>query len=361
MFLTETERIEILMILGFGDRRRTQQEVCIIFNETHPDRQPISQSTVCKLEKKFNEHGHVRDIKRPGRPSTDDDVQLHVLLSVQEKPHTSLTALETKLDISRSTAWRILHRNKYHPYKVQPLQELMEDDFDRRLQFCESMTDICNRNLDFVSNVLFSDEASFCLNGEVNRQNCRYWSTKNPRWMEETHTQHHEKINVWAGIVGTRVVGPYFFDETLTGDRYLEFLREVLIPSLAVLYPNLDDPDVPNDSIWYQQDGAPPHYAVHVRRYLEDVFPNRWIGRRGFIEWPARSPDLSPLDYFLWGYLKCRVFVTKPANMEELKLRITTECRNIPPAVIENVQQEFTNRLSHCQIVNGEHFEHIIK
>ena len=139
----------------------------------------------------------------------------------------------------------------------------------------------------------------------------------------------------------------------LTGDRYLQFLHEVLGSSLALLHPNFEDPDIPNDSIWYQQDGAPPHYAINV--------PNRWIGRRGFIEWPARSPDLSPLDYFLWGYLKCTVFVTRPANMEELKMRIKKEYRDKPPAVIENVQKEFTLCLSHCQIVNGRYFEHLIK
>ena len=102
----------------------------------------------------------------------------------------------------------------------------------------------------------------------------------------------------------------------------MEFLREKLIPALAILHPNLQDPDLPTDSIWYQQDGAPPHYAAPVRQYLDELFPNRWIGRRGFVEWPARLPDLSPLDYFLWGYLKCKVFATKPSDINELKRRI---------------------------------------
>ena len=70
---------------------------------------------------------------------------------------------------------------------------------------------------------------------------------------------------------------------------------------------------------------------------MENGFPSRWIGRRGFIVWPAKSPDLSPFYYFLWRYLKCKVFVTRPANAEELKMRIRKKCRDIPPAVIENV------------------------
>ncbi|EFN86571.1 hypothetical protein EAI_17558, partial [Harpegnathos saltator] len=66
-----------------------------------------------------------------------------------------------------------------------------------------------------------------------------------------------------------------------------------------------------------QQDDAPPHYAVIVRQFLTDTVPNRWIGRHGEIEWPSRSPDLPPLDYFLWGYVKNNVYATKPANLAD--------------------------------------------
>ena len=47
---------------------------------------------------------------------------------------------------------------------------------------------------------------------------------------------------------------------------------------------------------FFQQDGVPPHYDAQVRQFLDQRFHNHWIGRRGPIEWPARSPDLSPLD-----------------------------------------------------------------
>jgi hypothetical protein len=53
-----------------------------------------------------------------------------------------------------------------------------------------------------------------------------------------------------------------------------------------------------NERIWYQQNGALPHYAVIVRTYLDEVFPNRWVGRRGQIEGPARSSNLTPLNFF---------------------------------------------------------------
>jgi len=40
-----------------------------------------------------------------------------------------------------------------------------------------------------------------------------------------------------------------------------------------------------------------------------------WQKRK--VEWPPRSPDLSPLDYFLWGHLK-RVYKTKSRKLENL-------------------------------------------
>ncbi|EZA55617.1 hypothetical protein X777_04243, partial [Ooceraea biroi] len=54
-----------------------------------------------------------------------------------------------------------------------------------------------------------------------------------------------------------------------------------------------------------------------VRECLNKAFPNKWIERRGSIEWPPRSPDLTPLDYFFWGYFKSKVRSTKPRNLNE--------------------------------------------
>ena len=56
----------------------------------------------------------------------------------------------------------------------------------------------------------------------------------------------------------------------------------------------------------FQQDGALAHYAKDVRQWLDEKFPGRWIGCRGLIKWPARSPDLTPLDFFSMGSFKKR-------------------------------------------------------
>ena len=105
------------------------------------------------------------------------------------------------------------------------------------------------------------------------------------------------------------------------------FLQRVL-PELLE-----DVPLAVRERIWIQHDGAPPHFSVDVRNHLNAVFPDRWIGRGGPIPWPARSPDLNPLDYFLWGYLKSLLFETPVETDMELVARVVAACdviRNTP-------------------------------
>ena len=61
--------------------------------------------------------------------------------------------------------------------------------------------------------------------------------------------------------------------------------------------------------MWYLHDGAPPHFRLEVRDLLNQVGLQgiRWIGQDGPVPWPPRSPDLNPLDFCLWGYLKSEV------------------------------------------------------
>lgn len=294
--LSQRQRTEILMMIGFGDRRRTQLEVCNLFNQRYPNRIPLTQSAVSKVLKKFNNIGSVKNAPRTGRPksATNDDSTLNILLRLEENPQTSTTQLALNENLSRRSVGRILKKEKLFPYKVHLVQELSEDDFDRRLEFCEEMAQICNRDDNFAQNICFSDEATFCLNGTVNRHNCRIWSRENPHWIQEAHTQHPQKINVWAGIFRGSIIGPFFIDGTLNGLKYLELLRNDVIPALR------NGEEEVSENVWFQQDD-PPHYAIIVREYLNVTFPDRWIGRRGAIEWPARSPDLSPLDFFSGG------------------------------------------------------------
>jgi len=109
--------------------------------------------------------------------------------------------------------------------------------------------------------------------------------------------------------------------------------------------------------IIFQQDGAPPQWGSHVRRFLDAIFPNRWIGRDGPTPWPLRSPDITPLDFFLWRYVKDKVFSTPVQDITNLKARITDAFVTITEHMLGNTWREIGYRLDVLRATKGTHVE----
>ncbi|KAJ8960459.1 hypothetical protein NQ318_013743 [Aromia moschata] len=110
--LTVTQRIEILIFIGCGNKIRTQQELCNLFNAKYPDN-PITQSTVSKIESKFRETGDVKDLPKSGHTKID------IVLSMEENPQSTSTLVASENEISQTTVLRILRKENCHPYKFQ--------------------------------------------------------------------------------------------------------------------------------------------------------------------------------------------------------------------------------------------------
>jgi hypothetical protein len=109
--------------------------------------------------------------------------------------------------------------------------------------------------------------------------------------------QHRFSINVWAGIIGTHLIGPFLLPARLTGENYLNFLN-VDLPGLLE--------EIPLEirrAMWFMHDGAPAHFTLNVRHFLNVSYGPQWIGRGGPTAWPPRSPDLNRCDFYLWGYI----------------------------------------------------------
>ncbi|GBM02639.1 hypothetical protein AVEN_258942-1 [Araneus ventricosus] len=87
-----------------------------------------------------------------------------------------------------------------------------------------------------------------------------------------------------------------------------------------------------------------------------ETFQNQVIGYGGFVEWPPRSADLTPLD-FLWGHVKEQVYATPPPTLQDLRRRITDACASVTPAMLHNVQRKIQSRVQMCIVANGEHFQ----
>ncbi|GFU66214.1 histone-lysine N-methyltransferase SETMAR [Trichonephila clavipes] len=161
--------------------------------------------------------------------------------------------------------------------------------------------------VDFHKRILFSDEAHFWLNGYVNKQNCRIWSEANPQVYVETPLH----------------------PETLT-------------------------------ELWFQQDGATCHTARATIDLLKDTFGDRLISRFGPVNWPPRSCDLTPLDYFLWGYVKSLVYADKPQTLDHLEDNIRRVIADIRQQMLVKVIENWTSRLDYIRASRGSPMPEII-
>ena len=290
---------------------------------------------------------------RPVRQAVEDEV-LH---RVEANPSTSVRHLASDVGTSTWAVHKVLKSHNLHPFKLIKVQDLSPEDFPRRLAFSNWVVEKVQEEPNFPSVVLFTDEKGFSREGTFNHQKSHHWAEQNPHAKHVRGYQRKFHINVWAGIVGDHLLGPYPLPARLNAENYLQFLRQVL-PEL--LEANLPLPLFFNH--WFQQDGCPAHYGLNVRAYLDQTYPNRWMGRGGPVPWPARSPDLTPLDFYLWGAMEAFVYETPVLTEQDLMARIVMagEFIRTDPGVFLRVRTEWLRRCRKCVEVEGGHFQHLL-
>lgn len=313
-----------------------------------------SKSTIERVLKEFNDEPD-REIQPRVQQERSRASEELVLGAFYADPCQSCRNVGKSVGYSECRVRQILHKYKFKPYKLQSHQELLDNDEERRNTFCEIMLQKTVGNDNFLKNICFTDESTFYLHTQPNKQNSRVWSNSNPHKFVSTHSQKSKKVNIWAGILNHHIIGPFIIEGTLNGEKYLELLQEQIIPRIrevAIV-----------DNVWYQHDGCPSHFVRPVTNLLNETFPNRWIGRGGAVHWPPRSPDLSPNDFFLWPYISNKVFTaTSKYNLiQEVANSILQVSNRIDARILANVRKEFFERLSHCLIQNGGLFEHLLK
>lgn len=116
-------------------------------------------------------------------------------------------------------------------------------------------------------------------------------------------------------------------------------------------------------NLYFQHDGAPPHYGHQVREYLAQVFGSRCIGRGCPIAWPPRSPDLTPLDYYLWGDVKRLVYSEEVTSVGQLKEKVVSAFSTIKDNlhVLRKLKQNSRRRARLCIAYNGGNFEQYLR
>ncbi|GFT51771.1 transposable element Tc3 transposase [Trichonephila clavipes] len=112
--------------------------------------------------------------------------------------------------------------------------------------------------------------------------------------------------------------------------------------------------------LWFQQDNGTCHTARAAIDLLKDTFGDHLISRFGHVNWPPRSCDLTPLDYFLCGYVKPSVYADKPQTLDHLEDNIRRVIADIRPQMLEKVIENWTFRLDYIRASCGSHMQEII-
>ncbi|GFX22485.1 uncharacterized protein TNCV_3601161 [Trichonephila clavipes] len=142
-------------------------------------------------------------------------------------------------------------------------------------------------------------------------------------------------------------------NETVNAQRYLMLPRETVVPCV------IQRGQISN--VTFMQDGATSHTANPVKAFLIQTFgEDRIVSRRRRYPWLPRSPDLTPVDFWLWGYLKSHVYLSGPSSLLELKDAIRREVSSIHPDMLHSAVTGFVTRLECLLPCGGGYVEHIM-
>ena len=237
MQLTKDQRVFVITnFIRTGSIKQVQD----LFEQHFPDRHPPSKPAIWKNVRKYRKDGTCLNLNkgRSGRRKvirTAENIE-NVRMALLQNPNVSIR--KNGLQMARSTFNRIVKYDlKWHPYKMHVRHQLLETDLPRRRQYVEWLL---HQPARFLDNIVIGDEAAFFMNGKVNSHNIRQYAPMNnsPEFNFETRICQ-QKVSLWIGICGNgHLVGPFFYDNNLTGAAYLNMINERIIPVLLCIYGN---------------------------------------------------------------------------------------------------------------------------
>lgn len=204
------------MVYVIGESHGSCVLAARIYNQRYPERRQPQIKAFKRVKARFEENSTVR-YSKPVKPNhiLTTEMQIDILLEATENPQIGQRKLSRQLDISKTSVQKCLRANKYHAYHFQKVQRLRDEDFPRRVEFCQWALNKINEDRFFLHKVLFMDESTFHKNGQPNSRNHHHYADVNPHLIRQTHFQDRWSINVWGGILGLYVIGPFFFLKAL--------------------------------------------------------------------------------------------------------------------------------------------------
>lgn len=269
-------------------------------------------------------------------------------------PEASTREIERNVGVSQTKSVRILKNNKFRPYVIRKVHNLHLGDEDRRVMFCTWYLNKIEENEYFSREIIWTDEAHITSEGIFNRNNNHFWSDINPHQNVARIFQGRFGFHVWVALRNNSVFAYHIYQGNLNANLYKRILEDNIIEQLDNM------PLVESNRAFFQQDGAPAHNSHLIREVLNTNFGENWMGTNGPIRWPARSPDLTPLDFYFWGDLKNRLYKIRSNNLNELRENFENSIQQVPNIAIFNATQAVTKRCRKCIEQNGRQFEHFL-
>ena len=315
-------------------------------------------STLKKFLKKLRETGAIERRPGSGRPRTvrtEDAVRSvsDLLCSDEDCPGTSLSEREAanRLGLSRSSVRRIakydLGLKVFKRVGVTALSPAFRTKRADRARILLRRFTAAR-----LAHICFSDEKLFHVSAPRNPQNDRVHSraaskrdvpAKN---LLRERERSRQSVMVSIGVTMNHK-GSVIFVPPGVKINAVQYQRIILLPMLEEMRSK--DP-----ALIFQQDGAPAHTARSTTNLLNEQ-------RIKFIEpsaWPPCSPDLNPLDYFVWSAMEQKVYRGEPiGNVEQLKARIQQAWEEIPQEIVRRAIKQWLRRLREVVSRNGDHIE----
>ena len=267
---------------------------------------------------------------------TDVREDRFIVRQARTQPMASLSSIQRHTGalqvspVSRSTIARRLAEQGLHsrrPFRRLPLTVRHRR---LRLQFCEERQ---TWTAEEWRRIVFSDESRFCVDTDDRR--IRVWRTTgqrtNTNYTIERHTARIGGILVWGAISYDSRSPLIVIRGTLTAQRYVE---EILQPHVLPFM-------LRSEHAFFQQDNACPHTAQVSHNCLRAV---------DTIPWPARSPDLSPIEH-VWDQIGRQL--QPSTGLQQLERQLLQLWDNLPQENIRRLYDSMPDRITGCIKARG--------
>lgn len=331
--LSQDERNRAIGMLQSG---RSQADVARHFG--------CHRNTILSLWRRYNQQNNVSDYPRTGRPR---------VTTQRQDNHIRLTHLRNRFQTASLTARTIpglrpissrTVRNRLREHNIRPRRPAIRPVLQPRHRVARLAW--ARRHLRFRlqdwNTILFTDESRFHLDSHDGR--LRAYRRPGERFSDPCVIERRAfgggSVMVWGGITATGRTALQLVNGNLTAARYRD---EILQPHVIPFIQNH------GNNVTLQQDNARPHVARVVQNFLQQQNVN-------LLDWPAVSPDLSPIEH-LWDEMdrRLRRLPNPPVTLAELGPALVNIWNNIPQAFVRNLVSSMRRRCVACIDANGGH------